>query len=111
MITFRQAADTVIPFGKYRGSTIDAVAETDDGLLYLDWLYGERGTRQGSPLDEALKVYLEDPTIAKELSILVARSGQRQHNGNEEQAPEDRDQRRLRESPLRGQQQQQRERR
>lgn len=111
MITFRQAADTVIPFGKYRGSTIDTVSETDQGLLYLDWLYGQRGNRQGSPLDEALRVYLEDPTIAKELSTLVARSGERHHNENEEQTPEDRDQRRLRESPLRGQQQQQRERR
>jgi hypothetical protein len=108
MLTFRQAADTVIPFGKYRGSTIDSVAETDEGLRYLDWLYGERENRK-SPIDEALRVYLSDQTIAAELSKAVARSGNQRHTEDDERTPTEREQRWLRDAPLRSQNHQRRE--
>ena len=65
-MTFKDAAATVMPFGKHKGRTIDAIASNDDGLRYLDWLTGER-QGQTTQLDIALAVYLRDPSIQKEL--------------------------------------------
>jgi hypothetical protein len=42
VITFRDARDHVIPFGRYSGQTIDDIARTDRGLLWLQWLYDDR---------------------------------------------------------------------
>lgn len=68
-------------FGKYgRKSTypltkrsIDAIAESDDGLQYLDWLCGELETdckAWQAPTLEALQVYLGDATIKAEVAKL-----------------------------------------
>ena len=67
-MTFKEAADFIMPFGKYRRDTLDEIAKTDAGLKYLDWLRGERksGVESGG-VDRALCVYLDDPAIAKEL--------------------------------------------
>lgn len=67
--TFTQAANLVIPFGKYKGKTIDEVGVTDAGLLYLDWMRGERKSKAASftDIDQALAIYLEDETIAADL--------------------------------------------
>ena len=62
---FKEAAAFVLSFGKYRGVTLDAIAVTDDGLKYLDWLRGERG---GSKRDAALAAYLDDPAIKREVA-------------------------------------------
>lgn len=75
---FRAAAAHVLPFGKFSGNTIDRVAESDAGLLYLDWMRGElvagrlvaRQSEQPA-LINALAVYLEDPAIAGDLAKLV----------------------------------------
>ena len=66
---FKEAAAFIMPCGKYKGQTLDAIATDDAGLRYLDWLVGER---QGSTtrLDVALAVYLRDPAIARELAAL-----------------------------------------
>ncbi len=69
-MNFRTAADFVLPFGKYKGKTMDTAAMTNEGLLYLDWLRGERGSRQ-DPLDLMLAAYLDDPTIARALTDLA----------------------------------------
>ena len=69
MMTFKEASETVMTFGKDKGKTVDEIAKTDDGLKYLDWiahsisLYGD--------IVEALRVYLNDPSIKKELVGLL----------------------------------------
>jgi hypothetical protein len=73
-MNFRQAADTIIPFGKYTGRTLDKIAETDDGLLYLDWLRGEREKApRMDAVQEALPAYLNDSTIAAEVEKALAK--------------------------------------
>jgi len=68
---FRIAADTVIPFGKFAGKTIDQIGTPDEGLLYLDWLRGQRPT--DLKIRAAVSTYLDDPTIAACLQKLVRR--------------------------------------
>jgi hypothetical protein len=72
----------VLTFGKYKmlpkeKKTLDAIAETDQGLQYLDWLRGslhENGCQDWQmPTRDALDVYLNDETIVKELRRIVAR--------------------------------------
>lgn len=66
---FNTARNFVLSFGRYKGKTIDKTAESDDGLLYLDWLNAQ--TWLTDPLRAHLKAYLEDPTIEKELEELT----------------------------------------
>lgn len=68
-MTFKEASEFIMPIGQYKGRKLDSIASTDKGLQYLDWLYGQR---QGCtyPMDEALSVYMSDPTIKKELETL-----------------------------------------
>jgi hypothetical protein len=66
VMSFQTASKFIVPFGKGKGRTIDEVARDNDGLMWLDWLYGER-SGQRSPFDSALKVYMEDDSIQKEL--------------------------------------------
>ena len=68
-MTFDQAKNTVIKFGKYNGKSIIEISETNEGLLYLDWLVEQTWVR--SPLDDALKTYLNDPVVAKDVEIAV----------------------------------------
>lgn len=75
-LTFPQARDFKMPLGQHAGKTLDQIATSDAGLLYLDWLRGER-KRKSEPLDEALTVYLEDPTIAKEIGAALKSSSRR----------------------------------
>jgi len=74
-VSFDRAASFRLGFGKYAGRTIDQVAETDEGLLYLDWLLGEMqtgGTVYAGARD-ALDAYLADTTVARELEELLDR--------------------------------------
>jgi len=67
--TFKQAAAFVFPFGKHKGKTLDKIASTDDGLKYLDWA---RGLDNLFPATRAaLKTYLDDPAIKRELSNIM----------------------------------------
>lgn len=68
-MTFKEAADFKMPFGKHKGQRLDEIATTDAGLRYLDWLHGERGGVGW--VDEALSVYLSDKTIAEELRRIL----------------------------------------
>jgi uncharacterized protein (DUF3820 family) len=76
---FRAAAAHVLPFGKYSGKTIDKIAETDEGLRWLDWLRGEIETgrlhagneQMQTEIRKALRDYLDDPAIAGDLAKLV----------------------------------------
>lgn len=72
-MTYQEAAAYRMPLGKHAGKMLDDIAATDAGLLYLDWLRGERDKGGGirSRLDEALASYLDDKTIAAELAKLA----------------------------------------
>jgi uncharacterized protein (DUF3820 family) len=65
---FNQAKKYKLPFGKFKGREIDDIATTDNGLKYLDWLYGEVGT---GVVKNMLKIYLENETIAKQLKEII----------------------------------------
>jgi len=67
-MTYNEAARHILTFGKYNGKNIDAVGTSDAGLRYLDWA---RGVDAGNSQDRtAIRVYLSDSTIAKELNQL-----------------------------------------
>lgn len=68
-MTFKDAQSFTMPFGKYKGRKLEAIAVDDVGLQYLDWLRGERKD-DGSPLNVALAAYLDDPAIQQELKNL-----------------------------------------
>lgn len=69
-LPFKTAANTVIPWGPFKDKTIDQIAQTDDGLRYLDNL---RGKMQGTSfVSFAVESYLDDPTISKDLEALIA---------------------------------------
>jgi hypothetical protein len=68
-MTFDSARKCIVRFGKYAAMTIDEIAQSDEGLRYLDWLRGEREGKK-SFLDDALAAYLDDPTIKDELNAL-----------------------------------------
>ena len=71
-MTFREAADYVMPFGKYKGQTLAKIAAFPKGLLYLDWLCGEREKQdKATVLDMAITTYLGNPTIKDELDYLT----------------------------------------
>lgn len=70
MLTFREAADTAISFGKHKGRTLDQIGETDEGLLYLDWLRGQKGPT--GFMAQVLKAYLDDPSISKAVKEAIA---------------------------------------
>ncbi len=61
--------------GKYAGQTLDQVATSNDGLLFLDWLRAKRQSDAAHTpkrgLDAALIAYLDDPTISQELARAI----------------------------------------
>lgn len=58
-----------IPFGKYKGYSIERIGESDEGLLYLDWLVGQSWLK--AELRRELESYLGQPTIRAEVQKLV----------------------------------------
>ena len=60
--------DFVMPIGKYRGMTLDKIASTDEGLLYLDWMEGEFD--QGK-LRSTVEQFLSDPGVQMDLSEAI----------------------------------------
>jgi hypothetical protein len=60
---------TVVPFGKFKGRTIDQVASTDDGLKYLDWMVGLDDLRE--PFKTDLTTYLAKPSVSQELDRIL----------------------------------------
>lgn len=73
---FRDASDIRMTFGKYKGKTLDQIGTTDAGLMYLDWLRGER-ERDETELDLAIRAYLNEESIAKDLTELIAKHPQK----------------------------------
>lgn len=66
--SFKVAAQYRMPFGKYFGQTLDDIAKTDAGLLYLDYIRGERKEKKNNnEVDRMLNAYLSDPGIVRDL--------------------------------------------
>lgn len=66
-MTFKEAGQFRMPFGKYKGRTLDGIASSDDGLRYLDWLLGEQNAQRRPEWGDAVEAYLSDPSIQREL--------------------------------------------
>ena len=65
---FERAKSFEMPFGKHKGRTLDDIAQDDDGLRYLDWMRNAReDDGKTMDVDKALRAYLNDPSIQKEL--------------------------------------------
>lgn len=67
-MTFREAQSFRMPFGKHKGRTLDEIARSDEGLRYLDFMYGDM--EKPSPTMTALAAYLGDAAIQRELAGL-----------------------------------------
>lgn len=79
---FDAAKNVVMPFGKkYKYRTIDQIAQTDEGLKWLDWVRGA-GIARSQIVCDALDVYLTDPSIARELKTAIERADARSHSRN-----------------------------
>ena len=63
-----EVRDTIIPFGKHKGRTLNDVASSTGGLLYLDKQRGRDWVRENHPdLIVALEAYLSEPGVSREL--------------------------------------------
>ena len=60
--------DFVMPFGKYKGKTLDEISQTDEGLMYLDWAVGEF---DNGLVKAAITEFLDDPAISQEIERLL----------------------------------------
>lgn len=65
-VKFLAAKVFVMPFGKYKGRTLDEIAKSDEGLRYLDWADGEW---ENPP--EQILTYCADPSIAAEIERML----------------------------------------
>jgi hypothetical protein len=64
--------NTILPFGKYRGHTLDRIGSDSEGLKYLDWLVGREWFKESWPEEEkAVKAFLDDPNVRRELNQLL----------------------------------------
>lgn len=73
---FEIARQWMIPYGRHKDQTLDMVAQSDDGLKYLDWLVDQPyWWVTKDDLRTAIQVYLSDPQIAKELGDTLDEGG------------------------------------
>ena len=68
---FEYVRNYVMPFGDYKDQKLDTIAESNQGLRYLDWLSGQSFLRE--PLKTALLSYLSDPSIKSEVQKALDR--------------------------------------
>jgi len=77
-----RASKSTLHFGPYQGRTIGEIGETDDGLLYLDNLYGEMcmlrrpvemDPVQSEQLRGLLRDYCDDYTIRWDITLTKER--------------------------------------
>jgi hypothetical protein len=66
------ASRTVMPFGKYKGKTLDSIGRDVEGLKYLDWLLGEIGRDPSKKeLSGAIGFFLKDPANSDRLDAAL----------------------------------------
>lgn len=63
------SGDFTMPFGKYEDQTLDTIASSEEGLLYLDWLVGQDWLR--NPLKRTIATYLAQDDVRAELDRLL----------------------------------------
>lgn len=63
-MTYDEAANFKMPWGKHRGLTLDEIGTSDAGLRYLDWLCGQQIHDVG--VRAAVTAYCTDEVIAAE---------------------------------------------
>jgi uncharacterized protein (DUF3820 family) len=68
-MTFDDAKNFVLPFGKYKGKTLHDVGGDDEGLLYLDWVVDQQWLAPSTHL--TIRTYLKDPAISRDLDALL----------------------------------------
>jgi len=66
----------IIPFGRFKGREIADVADSDDGLRYLDWLVGwiESDDDRKANMDgllQAIREHLARPEIARRVDVAI----------------------------------------
>jgi hypothetical protein len=64
-----RVAGTVMLFGKHKGETFRAIAADDAGLLYLDWLIGQKWL--SASFRARLKTFLDQPDLVRRLGDLL----------------------------------------
>jgi hypothetical protein len=67
-MNFEVAQRYVMPFGKYKGKSLDDIGSSDEGLRYLDYM---RGILDGGPALTMIAKYLDEPVIARELRSII----------------------------------------
>lgn len=66
--------DTQIPYGKHAGRTLDDIASSARGLIYLDKQRDRDWVRDNHPaLADAIAAYLAEPAVARELEQALGR--------------------------------------
>lgn len=60
----------VMPFGKYAGQTLDDIASTNSGLLYLDWAAGELECLTG----DIIREYVSDEGVQRDINEAIDES-------------------------------------
>ncbi len=68
-MTFEEASEFVMPLGKHKGHALDDIANSNDGLKYLDWLRGQDWVYGRTA--EALAAYLDHSPIARDLETAI----------------------------------------
>lgn len=64
--------DFRVPFGKYKGMTLDEISGDNEGLKYLDWLVDQDFVEEKFPtLKEKIEAFLADPMIARDLNAAL----------------------------------------
>ena len=62
---FTRACAYRMPFGQHKGKTLSFIGANEAGLLYLDWLVGQKWV--DGDLKEALQDYLGHEAIRRQL--------------------------------------------
>lgn len=62
------AGEYVMPFGKFKGKTIDEIASSKDGLRWLDWAAGAISPGSAKTM---IETYLDNPVIQREIQEAI----------------------------------------
>ena len=65
-----EAKNYEMPYGRYKGKRLCEIAQTDEGLLYLDWLVG---VVAAGPVKKACMAFLDDNVLQDEIAELLNR--------------------------------------